>query len=153
MDANEIKSDIKNQISAIDQTFSRYWRHSFNHELLDDNIDHLKFTLKGVLQNFRYYKISIIITLALLSGLSVFSWVFAAIKQFQGTDLASIYNCGFFLNMNNFLVFIYLSFIFLINTLRINKVKENLEKKIILIKLLNLIEENGVNHKKSINCG
>jgi len=139
MDANEIKHDIRNQISAIDQTFPRYWGKSFNHELLDDNIDHLKFTLKGVMQNFRYYKVLTIITLALLSGLSVFSWVFAAIKQIQGTDLASIYNCGFFLNMNNFLVFILLSFLFLINTFRINKVKENLEKKIILIELLNLI--------------
>ena len=82
MDANEIKHDIRNQISVIDQTFPRYWGHSFNYELLDDNIDHLKFTLKGVLKNFRYHKVLTVITLALLSGLSVFSWVFAAIKQF-----------------------------------------------------------------------
>ena len=139
MDANEIKHDIEIQIFAIDQTFPRYWGKSFNHELLDDNIDHLNFILKGVMRNFRYHKALTIIALSLLSGLSVFSWVFAAIKQFQGTDLTAIYNCGFFLNMNNFYGLILLSLLCLINTLRINKVKENLEKKIILIKLLNLI--------------
>ena len=142
MDANEIKHDIEIQIFAIDQTFPRYWKKSFNHELLDDNIDHLNFTLKGIMQNFRYYKVFTIITLALLSGLTVFSWVFAAIKQFQSTDLTSILNCGFFLNMNNFYGLILLSLLCLIKTLRINKVKENLEKKIILIRILEKIDKN-----------
>lgn len=96
MDLNEIKLDIRNQISAIEQTFPRNWGKSFNHELLDDNIDHLEYTLNGISRKYRFYRVLPIITLALLSGALVFSLFFSAIKLYQGTDLAAIYNFGFF---------------------------------------------------------
>src|ERR1035437_4239361 len=135
MDLNEIKLDIKNQISAIEKTLPRNWGRSFHHELMSDSIDSLEYTLKGVSRKYKKYKVFAIITLAILLVSIVFPLISLDIKQLNGTKLAASSNCGYFLNVNSYYGLILPSIFCLIQTFRLDKVKVNLEKKIILIRL------------------
>ena len=141
MDTNEIKLDLRNQISAIDQTFPRHWGKSFNQAIRDKNITTLESALVGISQKFKTYKLLVIIALSFLIGVLLVSIIFLAIKVFQGIDLVVLFNCGKFLNINSYTGLFLPSLICLMLTFRMNTVKSNLEKKIILIRLLDIMEK------------
>jgi hypothetical protein len=142
MNINEIKLEIKNQISEIEKTLSRKWGRSFHLELMSDNIVSLEYTLKGVTRKYKNYKVFAIITLAVLLVSIVFPLISTDIKQLNDNKLATISDYGYFLNVNTYYGLILPSIFCLVQTFRLDKVKVNLEKKIILIRLLDNIDRN-----------
>jgi len=140
MNVNEIKLEIKDQISEIEKALPRNWGRSFHHELMSNNIVSLDYTLKGVSRKYKYYKVFAIITLSILLVSIVFPLIYFDIKQLNGSGLAARSNYGYFLNVNSYYCLILPSIFCLIQTFRLDKVKVNLEKKIILIRLLDNID-------------
>lgn len=140
MNVNEIKLEIKDQISEIEKILPKNWGRSFHHELMSDSIVSLDYTLKGVSRKYKYYKVFAIITLSILLVSIVFPLIYFDIKQINGSGSAASSNCGYFLNVNTYYGLILPSIFCLIQTFRLDKVKVNLEKKIILIRLLDNID-------------
>ena len=141
MDVNEIKQDIKNQISEIEKTLPGNWGRSFHHELMSDSIDSLEYTLKGVSRRHKNYKVFAIITLSILLVSIAFPLIYSDIKQLNSTKLTASSNFGYFLNVNSYYGLILPSIFCLIQTFMLDKVKVNFEKKIILTRLLDNINK------------
>ena len=142
MNVNEIKLEIKNQISKIEKTLPGNWGRSFHHELLSNSIDCLEYTLKGITRKYKTYKVFAIITLSILLVAIAFPLIYLDIQRLNDLKIAVSNNYGFFLNVHTYYGLILPSLICLIQTFRLDKVKVRLEKKIMLIKLLDNIDRN-----------
>jgi hypothetical protein len=140
MNVNEIKLEIKDLISEIEKTLPRNWGRSFHHELMSNSIDSLEYTIKRVTRKYKNYKVFAIITLSILLVSITFPLIYSDIQRLNDTKLAASSNCGYFLNVNSYYCLILPSIFCLIQTFRLDKFKVYLEKKIILIRLLDNID-------------
>lgn len=120
----EIKRDIKEQVSKVDQSFTNFWSGLYFEGLLSEDSDSLEKVLKKVKRIFIFNNIASIISSAILI-------LFSMLKYFD------IINLG---NMDKAGLLILFTIVFLMNTYRYNKVKVNLENKIYLLKLLEKLD-------------
>jgi len=141
MNVNEIKLEIKDQISEIEKTPPGNWGKSFHHELMSKRIDSLEYTLKRVTRRYKNYKVFAIITLSILLVSITFPLIYSDIQRLNDPKIAVNNNYGYFLNVNSYYGLILPSLFCLIQTFRLDKVKVNFEKKIILTRLLDNIDK------------
>lgn len=127
MDADKIKLDIENRISIIDDSIDKYyWRNYFKDKLFGVELEQLEKISKRVSSTFKFYKVVSIVLITLIIVLSL-----VTILNDQKND---------FVNMNKIGLFLFMSIVFLINTFRYYKLKVNLENKIYLIKLWDMVD-------------
>lgn len=125
---DEIKLEIKKQISKTNQAFTNCWGGLYFNGLLDDNIASLEKHLKLITRKFKIYNILSVI-------LSTILIIFSMLKYFD------IMN---YVNMNKAGLVILFTIVFLINTYRFYKLKVNLENKIYLLNLLDKIDRKQI---------
>jgi hypothetical protein len=125
MDTNEVKQEIKNQISKIDATFSDSWSRMFQNEVSGGDIERLSIMLKKVSKSFNFYRI--------LSSVSSGLLILISLSKYF-TNLFSI-------DMNKAGLVILITISLLVSTYRFYKMKVNLETKINLVRLNSLLEK------------
>lgn len=129
MNADKIKQDIKNRISIIDKSFGTYsWINVYKDKLLGVEILPLERTLRSANLRFKINVGWVFVLTALLS--------FLAIRVVQDRDVLD------FKKMSGVVVLMSLVFGVILNTFKLYKLKTNLEIKIYLIKLRNMIDGN-----------
>ena len=124
MTMEEIKRDIKERISKVDQSFTNFWSGLYFEGLLDENTDSLERILKKVKRIFVFNNIASIISSTILI-------IFSLLKYFDIISFGSMDKAG---------LLILFTIVFLINTYRYYRVKVNLENKIYLLKLLERLD-------------
>lgn len=122
---DEVKLDIKEQISKINRAFTNYWGRLYNNGLLGEGPVSLENILKKVTRNFKFYNAMSITFSAILI-------IFSIAKYFNIIEFGDLNKAG---------LIILFTIVFLTNTLRFYKIKVNLENKIYLLGLLNRIEK------------
>jgi len=122
----ELKLDIKEQISKINKVFTNYWDRLFFEGLLSEDLEKLDRLLKKTTNLFKY---NIIVSIPL----SAFLTIFSMLKLFDFIDFG---------NMNIAGIAILFTVVSLTNTYRSYKIKVNLENKIYLLGLLDKIGRN-----------
>ena len=126
MNMEELKIDIREQISKINLAFTNYWGRLFLDGLLSEDLEKLDRLLK---KTTKLFKFNIIVSIPLSALLTIFSML----KFFDFIDFG---------NMNKAGLAILFTVVFLTNTYRSYKVKVNLENKIYLLGLLDKIGRN-----------
>jgi len=127
MNADKIKQDIKNRISIIDKSFGTYsWINVYKDKLLGIEILPLERTLRSANLRFKINVGWVFVLTALLS--------FLAIRVVQDRDVLD------FKKMSGVVVLLSSVFGVILNTFKLYKLKTNLEIKIYLIKLRNMID-------------
>ena len=125
MNVQEIKLDIKEQISKTNESFTNYWGRLFMDGLLSNDLDILSKLLKKIT---KYFKINVFVSIALSAIMIIFSiFVF-----FEFIDSGSMDKAG---------LAILFTVVFLTNLYSSYKVKTNLENKIYLLELLSKVEK------------
>lgn len=123
MKENEIKLDIEERISIIDQTFDNYWVRGFSIDFLKDDIYTLEKILKRTNKWVLFDKIASIVLIVFIMVLLFLSCF--GIIAFDYANVAGVISIG--------------TIGILIGSFRLYKVKINLEDKIYLMKLLDKI--------------
>jgi len=122
----EIKLDIKEQISKTNKAFINYWGGLFLEGLLSEDLEKLDRLLK---KTTKLFKFNIILSIPLSALVTIFSML----KFFDFIDFG---------NMNKAGLAILFTVGSLTNTYRSYKIKVNLENKIYLLGLLDKIGSN-----------
>jgi hypothetical protein len=128
MNTDKIKLDIKHRILIINKSFGSYtWINIYKDKLLDKEIEPLEKILKKATLRF---KIDVVVAAVFMVLIS-----FLAIRIIQEKDLVDLKK------INEMLVLIPLITGAVLHTFRLYKLKTNLENKIYLIRLLDIVKE------------
>ena len=142
MNVDEIKQDIKNKIAEINQSFPKYWwSKTFNKEIREDKISLLQYRLDTVSFTFKYHKVGLIILLIVTVVLSIFSFYIKQLVIFKGYNFSNDFNVKFFSDLNNFQLLGVYTIGWVITTFRSYRIKENLIKKIFLLRLMEKMDK------------
>ena len=126
MKTEEIKLDIKNQISKIDKSFGTYaWINIYEDGLYEIDVVRLEKILKKTKWHFKF---SFIVTIFL----STLLFVLAFGPKLTERDV---------INIDALRLLIIITFIFILNTFKNYKFKASLENKIYLINLWNRVKD------------
>ena len=125
MNMDEIKLDIRRQVAKTDNAFTNHLGIIYRYGLLNEDTNSLYKHLKNINRFYNIYKVLAITFSALLIFISV-------PKYFNLIDLVDMNKAG---------LMILFTLVFMIETYRYYKLKINLENKIYLLKLLEIIDK------------
>ena len=125
MNMDEIKLDIRRQVAKTDNAFTNHLGIMYRDGLLNEDTNSLYKHLKNINRFYQIYKVLSITFSAFLIFISV-------PKYFNLIDLVDMNKAG---------LMILFTLVFMIETYRYYKLKINLENKIYLLKLLEIIDK------------
>jgi len=134
MNMDEIKLDIRRQVAKTDNAFTNHLGIMYRDGLLIEDTNSLYKHLKNINRFYQIYKVLSITFSAFLIFISV-------PKYFNLIDLVDMNKAG---------LMILFTLVFIIETYRYYKLKVNLENKIYLLKLLEIIDRKQTGFQQAI---
>jgi len=134
MNMDEIKLDIIRQVAKTDNAFTNHLGIMYRDGLLNEDTNSLYKHLKNINRFYQIYKVLSITFSAFLIFISV-------PKYFNLIDLVDMNKAG---------LMILFTLVFMIETYRYYKLKVNLENKIYLLKLLEIIDKKQTGFQQAL---
>jgi len=134
MNMDEIKLDIRRQVAKTDNAFTNHLGIMYRDGLLIEDTNSLYKHLKNINRFYQIYKVLSITFSAFLIFISI-------PKYFNLIDLVDMNKAG---------LMILFTLVFIIETYRYYKLKVNLENKIYLLKLLEIIDRKQTGFQQAI---